>query len=101
MLTLQGQPHQQFIDFILPHGMVVPLFSGVDTLGIGGDEAEHLGRHKVVVDDHVGLPEQSCGAQRKQIRVSRSRPHQVNPSPAAHQSFVAVGIHERREEFVC
>ena len=79
LLAFARQSHQQRVDFLLRHAVVVALLADVDALGVGGRSGQHLGRHQVVVDDDVGLREQSRGAQRQQFGVARAGADQVTP----------------------
>ena len=81
-LAFLGEAHQQQVDLLLRHGMVVALLADVDALGIAPAHVEDGLRYQAVVDDDVGLLHQTQGAEGQQVRISGTGADEVDLAAA-------------------
>ncbi len=61
-LAFLGEPHQQFVDFFLRHGVVGALLADENVRRVAPRHCDDGFGHQVVVEHHVGLLHQAQGA---------------------------------------
>ena len=69
---------QERVDRFLAHRVIGPPLADVDALRARRQEREDLGRYQVVVERDVGAPHELPRPHGKEVRVSRTRAHQVD-----------------------
>ena len=74
------QPHQQFVEFILRHGVVRAAFSDADQLRVAARQVENAVRDQMIVDDDIGLPDQARGANGHEIQSAWAATDKVDGS---------------------
>ena len=76
VFALLCQPHQNFVDLILRHGMVVILLADVDACGLFRNQTEDVLAHQPVEHDRVRLAERRRAREREQPASARPRADQ-------------------------
>ena len=73
-----GQFHQHRVGAWLRHGMVTTALADKVELAALGHQIQKGLRHQGVVDESIALPQQPVGLEGEQLRITGTRPHQVN-----------------------
>ena len=72
---------QQFIDFVLGHAMGPSLLADADAFGIAANEVEHLRRHQLVIQHHLGLLDLLQPLEGQEPGITGTGPNQHNFPP--------------------
>jgi hypothetical protein len=85
LAPVAGKTDEQGIDLVLRYGMAFGLLADADPSGPRRDQRQDRVGHQAIIDNDVGLIQQTARLERQQIRISRPGADQVDNRCFGHR----------------